>query len=107
MRTALEAEFALNIELAGTGGGVPLVMLHGFTGSSRAWGRFGELLAVAGPVLTVDVVGHGESDAPASIEHYRMAAAVDDVVAAVTKAGFPRANWLGYSMGGRLALQIA
>ena len=105
MRIELDAEFALNLER--TGDGPPLVLLHGFTGSARSWGSFLNALAAHYTVIAVDIVGHGESDSPARLEHYRMAAAAEDVVNAVKRAGYPRAHWLGYSMGGRLALHVA
>ena len=109
MRIEIQPGFSLNVHLRhrGDDNRAPLVLLHGFTGSSEGWGLFGELLAESHSLLLVDIVGHGASDAPADLEHYRMANAADDVVAAVAKAGFDHANWLGYSMGGRLALAIA
>ena len=95
----------VNVEVDGTG--LPLVLLHGFTGSAGGWGRFAELLRERFTTVAVDLPGHGLSDAPAEIERYEMARAVDDAVAAVALAGFARAAWLGYSMGGRTALHVA
>lgn len=97
--------FALNVEIAGQG--LPVVLLHGFTGSTAGWGPTVAALAPEFTVVTVDIVGHGKSDAPDGIEHYRMDRCVDDLVALVRKAGFGRACWLGYSMGARTALQVA
>ncbi|MCK9519106.1 MAG: 2-succinyl-6-hydroxy-2,4-cyclohexadiene-1-carboxylate synthase [Dehalococcoidia bacterium] len=104
-RVDLPGGFALNVEVAGDG--PPLVLLHGFTGSARSWGRFGELFAERFTTVAVDLVGHGQSDAPADLEHYAMERCVEDTVTAVAKLGFERAPWLGYSMGGRTALQVA
>jgi len=97
--------FALNIEVAGQG--PPVVLLHGFTGSAAGWGATADVLADEFTTLAVDIVGHGKSDAPAAIEHYRMERCVDDLVSVVGKAGYGRACWLGYSMGARTALQVA
>jgi 2-succinyl-6-hydroxy-2,4-cyclohexadiene-1-carboxylate synthase len=104
-RVALPGGFALNVDVAGDG--PPLVLLHGFTGSARSWGRFGELLCARFTTVAVDLVGHGESDAPGDLEHYAMARCVEDAATAVAKLGFERAAWLGYSMGGRTALHVA
>ena len=101
----LGGDFALNVERAGDG--PPLVLLHGFTGSARSWGPLAELLASQFTTLAVDIVGHGGSDKPAELTRYGIGHAASDVVAAVTALGFARASWLGYSMGGRLALYIA
>ncbi len=104
-RVPIEPGFTLNVETAGSG--PALVLLHGFTGSARAWGEFGERLAGHLTTIAVDIVGHGESDAPDDLEHYRMERAIEDIVTAVTRLGFERPHWLGYSMGGRTALQLA
>lgn len=97
--------FCLNVELGGDG--PPVVLLHGFTGSAAGWGRFGELLAGRHTVVAVDIVGHGRSDAPATVADYGMERAAADAVAAARRCGHARAAWLGYSMGGRTALQVA
>jgi 2-succinyl-6-hydroxy-2,4-cyclohexadiene-1-carboxylate synthase len=97
--------FALNVEVAGQG--PPVVLLHGFTGSAAGWAPTVDALSSEFTTIAVDIVGHGKSDAPASLDHYRMEQCVDDLVAVVRKAGYDRACWLGYSMGGRTALQVA
>ncbi|MBI2765769.1 MAG: 2-succinyl-6-hydroxy-2,4-cyclohexadiene-1-carboxylate synthase [Chloroflexi bacterium] len=104
-RVELGGGFGLNVEAGGSG--APVVMLHGFTGSARSWGEFGRLVAERHTVVAVDIAGHGASDAPAELEHYRMEQAAEDIVTAVAQLGFARAVWVGYSMGGRTALQIA
>jgi 2-succinyl-6-hydroxy-2,4-cyclohexadiene-1-carboxylate synthase len=104
-RVDLGTGFGLNLEVRGDG--PPLVLLHGFTGSARSWGEFGDLLAARHTLVAVDIVGHGQSDAPAALDHYEMPRAVEDIVAGATKAGYARAHWLGYSMGGRTALHVA
>lgn len=95
----------LNVELAGEG--PPVVLLHGFTGAAAGWTPIVELLASEFTTIAVDIVGHGHSDAPPEVDRYAMARCVDDLVAAVRSLGHERAAWLGYSMGGRTALQLA
>ena len=108
MRIEVEPGFSLNLCVRqGRDNGSPLVLLHGFTGSSESWGTFGDQLAEHHTLVSVDIVGHGASDSPRGVDHYRMGTAAGDVVRAVAWAGFERANWLGYSMGGRLALTVA
>jgi len=96
---------ALNVERAGDG--PPVVMLHGFTGAAAGWGSLAQLLAPEFTTLAVDIVGHGASDAPAGLERYAMARCVDDLAALLQELGYERVCWLGYSMGGRVALQVA
>ena len=95
----------LNVEVAGSG--PPVVLLHGFTGSARGWAPIVERLAPEFTTLAMDIVGHGQSDSPEAVEHYRMRQVVDDLAALLRRAGYERATWLGYSMGGRTALQVA
>lgn len=95
----------LNLEVAGSG--PPVVLLHGFTGSAAGWRATADALASEYTTVAVDIVGHGKSDAPAGLDHYRMEQCVDDLVRAVRVAGYERATWFGYSMGARTALQVA
>jgi 2-succinyl-6-hydroxy-2,4-cyclohexadiene-1-carboxylate synthase len=95
----------LNVEEAGSG--PPVVLLHGFTGAAAGWGALVEALAPEFHTIAIDIVGHGRSDSPSTVERYRMGRCVDDLAAAVQTLGFERATWLGYSMGGRTALQVA
>ena len=44
-----------------TGGGQPLVLLHGFGGSSRNWRPFANRLAERHRLILVDLRGHGNS----------------------------------------------
>lgn len=88
-------------------GAAPLVLLHGFTGDASTWLPLVAELDRDRDVLAIDLVGHGESDAPGDPAAYTMPATVTAVTAACDEAGMGRAHWLGYSMGGRVALNLA
>lgn len=76
----------------------PLILLHGFTQTSRSWDPFLEYLRPDWPVIRVDLPGHGSSGhADADLDH------IADLVVDTCGAGI----YLGYSMGGRVALHIA
>jgi 2-succinyl-6-hydroxy-2,4-cyclohexadiene-1-carboxylate synthase len=104
-RVVLPAGYAMNLEVAGRG--EPVVLMHGFTGSARSWGEFGELLAERFTTIAVDLPGHGQTDSPQDIAHYEMTQCAEDVVTALRSLGHHRAYWIGYSMGGRTALHVA
>ena len=95
----------LNVELRGSG--PPVVLLHGFTGAAAGWAPVAAALTPQFTAISIDVIGHGAADAPAVVERYRMRRAVDDLAAVLRALGHERACWLGYSMGGRTALQVA
>jgi 2-succinyl-6-hydroxy-2,4-cyclohexadiene-1-carboxylate synthase len=82
------------------GEGRTLLMLHGFTGSSRIWEGFH---FPSWRILAVDLLGHGESDAPLDAERYRIEKAAADLAEMVENVSAVA----GYSMGGRLALYFA
>jgi 2-succinyl-6-hydroxy-2,4-cyclohexadiene-1-carboxylate synthase len=95
----------LSVEVGGSG--PPLVVLHGFTGSAEAWQRALPALQETFTTYAVEIVGHGRSDVPDDVEHYRLGRAVTDLVVLVDRLGLDRFSLLGYSMGGRLALHLA
>lgn len=76
----------------------PLILLHGFTQTSRSWDPFIEHLGSDRPVIRVDLPGHGSSGhAETDLDH------IADLVVDTCGTGV----YLGYSMGGRVALHIA
>jgi 2-succinyl-6-hydroxy-2,4-cyclohexadiene-1-carboxylate synthase len=87
----------LHTERAGSGD--PVVLVHGFTQSSRSWGEIAEVLSEGHEVVAIDAPGHGAS-ASVSAD---LAAGADMMV----EAAPPKADWIGYSMGGRFALHVA
>lgn len=95
----------LHFKTAGTG--PPLLMLHGFTGSSENWIVHLPVLARQFQVITVDVLGHGRSPSPTDITPYRMDNVAQSIIQIIQKLGTGPVNLLGYSMGGRLAFYIA
>ena len=88
------------------GFGPPVVMLHGFTGSRTTWLDLVRELQDSFCTFSFDLIGHGRSGSPPEIEHYLMVNAVDELVSAVRSIGIEKAVWLGYSLGGRTALQV-
>lgn len=89
-----------------TGDGDPLLLLHGFTGRAANWRPLLPRLAKQWRVIAVDLPGHGDSDAPAGIARYEMPRVAADLTELLTRRAAAPAHWLGYSMGGRLALYV-
>lgn len=75
------------------------VLVHGFTQTGASWAPVAALLEAAGhEVVTPDAPGHGErSDYPTDLW--------DGALGLASQCG--QATWVGYSMGGRLALHVA
>lgn len=75
------------------------MLLHGFTQSGSAWAPISTALSGGHRVVTIDAPGHGRSSEV-------MAGLVDGADLMVAAAPTPAA-WVGYSMGGRFALNVA
>ncbi|MER1987585.1 MAG: 2-succinyl-6-hydroxy-2,4-cyclohexadiene-1-carboxylate synthase [Solibacillus sp.] len=83
-----------------------LVLLHGFTGSRKTWQHIVPKLTDF-HVVTIDLIGHGQTDAPEDSIHYSMAAQTELLEALFEQLGLKSFSLLGYSMGGRVALSYA
>lgn len=92
-------------EVHGAGGGT-LILLHGGVGAVEMWGEVLPSLAQGRRVVAVDLQAHGRTadvDRPLSYE-----AMADDVAALIRQhLGLERADVMGYSLGGGVALQTA
>lgn len=89
------------------GQGPPLVLLHGFTGSTESWASVRPALAGRFTTITVDLPGHGRSTSPADPARYALARFAQDLGRVLDALGIDRTALLGYSMGGRAALRFA
>ncbi len=92
-----------------SGVGAPdVVLLHGFAGSARDWERTCDALGRAGlRAIAIDLPGHGATAAPAETARYTMAETAHDLCELLDGLRVRSAHWIGYSMGGRLALYLA
>jgi 2-succinyl-6-hydroxy-2,4-cyclohexadiene-1-carboxylate synthase len=95
---------ALHAEISGEG--VPIVILHGFTGSARGMAGVAAGLEDAFRTIRIDLVGHGESDAPRDPSVYTMPRCTAQLSRTLDALGASRAHLVGYSMGGRVALSL-
>jgi 2-succinyl-6-hydroxy-2,4-cyclohexadiene-1-carboxylate synthase len=89
------------------GSGFPLLLLHGFTGDTSTWTPFCSKWGTDSKLVIPDIIGHGKTDSPDDWQRYRIEAAAADLAVILTTLGIERADVLGYSMGGRLALTFA
>jgi 2-succinyl-6-hydroxy-2,4-cyclohexadiene-1-carboxylate synthase len=89
------------------GAGPPLLLLHGFTGSARAWDAVRPLLRERARLIVPDLIGHGRSPAPDDPRRYTLEWCVRDLVHVLDVLDVEQADVLGYSMGGRVALRLA
>ena len=100
----------LHYEVHGPERGTPLVVVHGFASDYRLnWvgTRWQEALTSAGfRVFGLDCRGHGHSDKPHDAAAYSIGVMAGDVMRLLDQVDLPSACYLGYSMGGRIGLQV-
>jgi pimeloyl-ACP methyl ester carboxylesterase len=85
------------------GAGEPLVLIHGGVVGITMFGPNVDALAKGRQVIAVELQGHGHTadiDRPMSCE-----AMADDIAALIQYLGLQKADVMGYSLGGYVALQ--
>lgn len=97
----------LRLHVALSGAGPPLVLLHGFTGSTETWAPLRAPLGAAHFTIAVDLPGHGRSTAPREPSRYGLDRLSDDLARLLDALAVDRVALLGYSMGGRAAMRVA
>jgi 2-succinyl-6-hydroxy-2,4-cyclohexadiene-1-carboxylate synthase len=97
----------LEVQVVIDGAGPPLLLLHGFTGSVRVWDDLRRELADTATVIALDLIGHGASAVPPEVERYTLEWCARDLAVLLDILHLERVDLLGYSMGGRAALQFA
>jgi pimeloyl-ACP methyl ester carboxylesterase len=89
-----------------TGGWGPLlVLIHGITSNSATWDRVLPELANHYTVLAPDLLGHGRSDKLRG--DYSVGAHANTIRDLMDVLGYRRATFVGHSLGGGVAMQLA
>lgn len=97
----------VRIRYIDSGAGVPVVLVHGFTGTiERSWINTGILpdLARDHRVIAFDLRGHGHSGKPHDPAAYDELAS--DVLKLMDHLGIARAHAVGYSLGGIIVIKL-
>jgi pimeloyl-ACP methyl ester carboxylesterase len=88
------------------GDATPIVCLHGVCGQAWAWNAAAPLLAARGPVLALDMRGHGGSSwAPDG--DYSTATMATDIATALDQLGLGPVDLVGLSWGGLVGATLA
>jgi 3-oxoadipate enol-lactonase len=86
-------------------GGIPLLLIHGFCGSSGYWQEVIPALSAVSRVIAPDLRGHGQSsagEAPCSMDDL-----ADDLLQLLDHLNIPQAVVFGHSLGGYITLSLA
>jgi 3-oxoadipate enol-lactonase len=88
----------ITIAYSDRGIGLPIVFLHAFPLNRTMWAQQEEALSLQFRVVTIDLRGHGESDAP--LWRYTLDQSADDVSALLDHLSIQQGVFVGLSMGG-------
>ena len=84
-----------------------VLFIHGFTGSSHDWDNIIIHLPENFNYYAIDLIGHGDSDSPAEKNLYNVDSLVNQLKEFSAKVINDKFIFIGYSMGGRIALSYA
>lgn len=87
-----------------SGSGPPLLLTHGFAGTSRMWRGQSEAFANHHEVISWDLRGHGQSGSPTDAKAYSVDETVADMKTILDALGHERAVIGGHSLGGYMSL---
>jgi pimeloyl-ACP methyl ester carboxylesterase len=101
----------LEISYIDEGEGEPVVLVHGFASNKEInWLLPGWTTALKNAgrrVIALDNRGHGRSSKPHDPKAYEMTLMAGDTLALLDHLKLERADYLGYSMGGRIGMFLA
>lgn len=95
----------INIYFEIHGEGIPLVLISGLGGDHFFWQSSLDILSPKFQVITIDTRGIGQTDAPK--EDFSIQLFAEDIIALLDELKIERAHFLGFSMGGNIALTLA
>ncbi len=84
--------------------GKPLIILHGMLGQHANWTVAAKAFAENFKVYSFDARNHGQSPHADSMSYSQMA---EDVAQTMDAIGLSKADFIGHSMGGKIAMQFA
>lgn len=94
----------LTVAYTDEGTGTPVVFVHGFPLNRTMWAPQVQALSRQHRVITVDLRGHGESDAP--LWRYTMEQFADDLTGVLDHLSIQQAVMAGLSMGGYILFAL-
>jgi pimeloyl-ACP methyl ester carboxylesterase len=94
-----------SISYSDTGKGTAIVLLHGFLENKGMWDFYIPEFAKKNRVITIDLLGHGETECLSYVQ--TMEDNADAVHAVLSELRIRKAVFVGHSMGGYVALAFA
>ena len=84
-----------------------IIFLHGFTGSSSDWKDIIPAIDNEFSCIAIDIIGHGKSSSPENYSYYELESIINQLDTIIESLQIDQIILVGYSMGGRIALNYA
>ncbi|AYL94076.1 alpha/beta fold hydrolase [Mucilaginibacter celer] len=91
------------------GDGFPVILVHGFSGTSQGWKKgqlYADLLSAGHKVVILDQRGNGQSDKPHTDAGYANDAEAKDIMGLATALGLKKYDIVGYSRGSIITSRV-
>jgi 3-oxoadipate enol-lactonase len=95
----------INLKVDQFGEGPALILIHGFGSSMELWGGLDQARLEGRTVISYDLRGHGGSDRPSGA--HTLAKHLADLEGLMAALGISRADLVGHSLGGMIAMELA
>ncbi|MFQ5349880.1 MAG: alpha/beta fold hydrolase, partial [Thermoanaerobaculia bacterium] len=112
IRARLSAESLVEVDgqlahVVRSGGGEPIVLLHGFGASAYSWRHVTAALANDYESIAIDLNGFGYTERSRDVADYTVAGQLALVLGVLDALGIDTAHFAGHSYGGALATHLA
>ncbi|MHB8854590.1 MAG: 2-succinyl-6-hydroxy-2,4-cyclohexadiene-1-carboxylate synthase [Ignavibacteriaceae bacterium] len=103
------SDLSLNVEVSESKCAAPryIFFIHGFTGSACDWDEIIPSINNNYQCVAVDLIGHGKSDSPNETSYYNFSSISKQLKFLIYQFTNEPVTLVGYSMGGRVALNFA
>ncbi len=103
----VEGNYRIWFRTYGKRSGLPVLLFHGFTGTHLTWTALCKTLRKEYFLIVPDLPGHGRSGVSSILEFMNLDATSDNFLKLLDLLRIRKCTLLGYSLGGRLALNFA
>lgn len=83
-----------------------LLFLHGFSGNSCIWDDYIKALESKFNIITVDLIGHGKSESPKSIEEYLFQSQAEKIIEILEELHIESVSIVSYSFSCSIGLRV-
>ncbi len=96
----------INLYYEEHGQGFPILLLHGFAGTTASWAPQVAALSRKYRFIVYDMRGHGQTDSPGELSDYSMDTLLEDQYQLLRHLGVKQAVVGGLSLGGSVAMRF-